>query len=64
MKKLRVIFSMKYSRGNGEWQVQAMCPDRVIEYITGFKSGDEAWDWISGPKSKEWAGVRGYSDAP
>ena len=62
MGKLRVVFKLNNSRG-GDWQVQLFCPNRQIEYVVGFKTDDEAWDWISGPKSKEWARVHGYSDA-
>ena len=50
MKKSRVIFKLTNSRG-GEWQIQAFCPHGKIEYVVGFKTDDEAWDWISGPKS-------------
>jgi hypothetical protein len=62
MGKLRVVFKLKNPRG-GDWQVQLFCPDRQIEYVVSFKPDDEAWDWISGPKFKEWARVHGYSDA-
>jgi hypothetical protein len=62
MEKLRVIFKLNHSRG-GDWQIQVFCPDREIEYVVGFKTDDEAWDWINGPKSKEWARMHGYSDA-
>jgi hypothetical protein len=58
MGKQRVVFKLNNSKG-GEWQIQAFCPGREIEYVVGFKTDDEAWDWISGPKSQEWARVRG-----
>jgi hypothetical protein len=60
MGKLRVIFMLKNSKG-GDWQIQAFCPHGVIEHILGFKTDEEAWDWISGPQSKEWSSARGYS---
>jgi hypothetical protein len=59
MEKLRVIFKLNHSR-DGQWLIQAFCPDHKIEYVVGFKSDDEAWQWISGPQSKEWARMRGY----
>jgi hypothetical protein len=62
MEKLRVVFKLCNSRG-GEWQIQAFCPDGTIEYVVGLQADDDAWDWISGPKSNEWAWVRGYSAA-
>jgi hypothetical protein len=62
MRKSRVIFMLKNSKG-GEWQIQAFCPGGVIEYIVGFKTDDEASDWINGPQSKEWANAHGHSDA-
>ncbi len=61
MDKLRVVFKLNHSR-DGQWHVQAFCPDDKIEYVLGFKSDDEAWQWISGPQSKEWARMRGYRD--
>ncbi len=60
--ELAVVFRLSFSKG-GDWLIQAFCPDGIIEYVVGFKSDDEAWDWISGPKSKEWAGMHGYSHA-
>jgi hypothetical protein len=60
MGKYRVIFMLKHSKG-GDWQIQAFCPTGEIEHVVGFKTDVEAWDWISGPKSKEWASARGHT---
>jgi hypothetical protein len=61
MCKLRVVFKLNRSR-DGEWQIQVFRPDQKIEYVLGFKSDDEAWDWVNGPGSKDWTRIRGYSD--
>jgi hypothetical protein len=41
----KVIFEPQYL-AEGEWQIRAHYPKAVIEYISGFKSEDEANGWI------------------
>jgi hypothetical protein len=45
-----------------EWQIRAHCPGAVLEYVTGFKSEQDAKDWIANPAmTKRWLRKRGYS---
>jgi hypothetical protein len=55
----KVIFEPQYI-AEGEWQIRAHYPEAVIEYISGFKSEDEANGWIRSICKHTWLRERGY----
>jgi hypothetical protein len=57
----RSIFVPQYL-GEGDWQIQAQCPESVIKYIIGFKSEAEALAWIGGSQSRDWLRKQGYPE--
>jgi hypothetical protein len=53
MSKARVEF--KYKRiAEGEWQIEAHCPDGELRHIKGFKSKAEIDEWLQGSRRIDW----------
>jgi hypothetical protein len=45
----------------GDWQIQAHCPEGDIRYINGFKSKAEIDDWMTGTRRIDWLRSQGYA---
>ena len=59
-KSPRVIF--KHQRiTDGDWQIQAHCPDAEIQYVSGFKSKAEIVEWLAGAGKIKWLRSHGYA---
>jgi hypothetical protein len=54
----RVIFRPVFE--NSAWEIEALCPNSVIERIRGFESEAESRDWIASRESRSWLRARGY----
>jgi hypothetical protein len=60
MAKPRVVFKMERI-AEGDWQIQAHCPEGDIRYINGFKSKAEIDDWMTGSRRIDWLRSQGYA---
>jgi hypothetical protein len=59
-KSPRVIF--KHQRiTDGDWQIQAHCPEAEIQYVNGFKSKAEIDEWLAGAGKIKWLRSHGYA---
>lgn len=59
-KSPRVIFKMQRII-EGDWQIQAHCPEGEIQYIKGFKSKAEIDEWLAGSRRIDWLRSQGYA---
>jgi len=59
-KSPRVIFSRKRI-AEGDWQIEAHCPDAEVRYIKGLKSKAEADEWLDGERKIAWLRSQGYA---
>jgi hypothetical protein len=41
-------------REDGGWQIEALCPDGRIEYVTGFGSKAEIMEWLASRRCQSW----------
>lgn len=57
-KIVRVIFRPVFE--DGAWEIEALCPNSVIERIKWFASEAEAEHWIAGEESRSWLLAKGY----
>jgi len=60
MAKSKVIFKPQRI-AEGEWQIQAHCPDGQIRDIKGFKTKSEIDEWIGGSRRIDWLRSQGYA---
>ena len=59
-KSPKVIFKPQRIE-EGDWQIQAHCPDAEIRLIKGFKSKAEIDDWMGGTRRIDWLRSQGYA---
>jgi hypothetical protein len=60
VKSPRVIF--KHHRiADGDWQIQAHCPEAEIQYVSGFKSKAEIDEWLAGVSKINWLRSHDYA---
>lgn len=59
-KSPRVTFKMEQI-SEGDWQIQAHCPDGEIRYIKGLKSKAEVDEWLNGSRRIAWLRSQGYA---
>jgi hypothetical protein len=45
---------------DGAWEIEALCPNFVVERIKWFKSEIDATGWIEGGESRAWLLAKGY----
>jgi hypothetical protein len=45
---------------DGVWEIEALCPNSVVERIKWFKSEADAMDWIEGGQCRSWLMAKGY----
>jgi hypothetical protein len=45
---------------DGVWEIEALCPNSVIERIKWFKSEADAFEWIKGEERRTWLLAKGY----
>jgi hypothetical protein len=55
---VRVIFRPVFE--DGAWEIEALCPNSVVERIKWFRSEAEAKYWIAGEESRSWLLAKGY----
>jgi hypothetical protein len=60
-KIVRVIFRPVLE--DGVWEIEALCPNSVVERIKWFKSEAEAMRWIANEESRSWLLAKGYLQA-
>jgi hypothetical protein len=61
-KHLKITFEPQPLKLGGEWQLVAAFPNGLTVNITGFKTEDEAKQWLGSPRRMEWVRAHGYSD--
>jgi len=54
----KVIFRSVFA--DGVWEIEALCPNSVVERIKGFESEAKSRDWIAGKEPRSWLRARGY----
>lgn len=59
-KSNRVIFKPERIT-EGDWQIQAHCPEAEIIYVKGFKAKTEIEEWLSGDGKLRWLRSKGYA---
>ncbi len=59
-KKPRVTFKFKRIE-DGEWQIEAHCPNEEVRYIKGLKDKAEVDAWLTGSKRIDWLRSQGYA---
>jgi hypothetical protein len=59
-KSPRVIFKSQRI-AEGDWQIQAHCPEAEIRYVKGFKSKAEIDEWLAGSRRIDWLRSQGYA---
>jgi hypothetical protein len=45
---------------DGAWEIEALCPNFVVERIKWFKSEVDALRWIEGGESRSWLLAKGF----
>ena len=60
MAKARVVFKMQRV-DEGDWQIQAHCPEGDIRYVKGLKSKEDVDDWLNGSRRIDWLRSQGYA---
>jgi hypothetical protein len=45
---------------DGVWEIEALCPNFVVERIKWFKSEVDAVDWIESGECRSWLLAKGY----
>jgi len=58
-KSPRVIFTQQRI-AEGNWQIQADCPEAEIQYVKGFKDKAEIEEWLAGAGKVKWLNSLGY----
>jgi hypothetical protein len=48
-------------REDDSWQIEALCPDGRIEYVTGFGSKVEIVEWLASGRCQSWLRARGFA---
>ncbi|MGZ5865663.1 MAG: hypothetical protein ACXWKC_09785 [Xanthobacteraceae bacterium] len=59
-KSPRVIFKFKRI-AEGDWQIEAHCPNAEVKYIDGFKDKAEVDSWLNGTLRIDWLRAQGYA---
>ena len=59
-KSPRVIFKPERI-AEGDWQIQAHCPDAEIAYVKGFQDKVAIDEWLAGDGKIKWLRARGYA---
>jgi hypothetical protein len=54
----RVIFRPVFE--DGAWEIEALCPNSVVERIKWFGGEAEANNWIAGDGPRSWLRAKGY----
>jgi hypothetical protein len=55
------IFFNPRPREDGDWQIEALCPDGQIELVTGFKNKKEIVEWLASRGCQSWLRARGFA---
>ena len=55
-----MIFKMKRVQ-EGDWQIEAHCPDIEIRYIKGFTDKAGIDEWLAGTSRIDWLRSQGYA---
>jgi hypothetical protein len=56
----RVVFKPKRI-AEGDWQIEAHCPETEIRSVPGFKNKAEIDEWLAGEGKLRWLRAQGYA---
>jgi hypothetical protein len=59
-KKSRVIFKVKRI-DEGDWQIEAHCPEAEIRYVKGLRDKADVDEWLNGSRKIDWLRSQGYA---
>jgi hypothetical protein len=55
-----VVLFEPIEMGENQWEIRAQSPAGEILYITEFKSGKEAQDWLASDRRQAWLKEQGW----
>jgi len=58
--RVKVIFKPKRI-AEGDWQIEAHCPEAEIRYIKGLQSKADVDEWMQGTRRIDWLRSQGYA---
>jgi hypothetical protein len=59
-KSARVVFKFKRI-DEGNWQIEAHCPDTEVRYVNGLKDKADVDEWLAGTRKIAWLRSQGYA---